>query len=486
VVPAKEEATVRRFALRWWGLGVIICATLMDLMDNQIVSVALPVIHRQLGGDDAALQWISAGYSLALALTLITGGRLGDRYGVKRLFLTGLVLFTIVSAVAGLAPNVGVLIAARVVQGISSGLMVPQVLSFIYAEFPEEQRAKATAFYTAAFTLGNIAGPLAGSALTQGNLFGTSWRSVFLINLPIGVLAVAGIAWAVPARPGMLRRRIDAVGLVLLVATLFALFYPLVEGRVLNWPVWMIVLLVAAVPLLGLFCYQQRAQARRGGEPLTPPTLLRYRSLVSGVIVLFTITMGMGVFFVLNLHLQLGLGYTPLRVSAVFLPASLGTVLSNFAAVRLTRRFGRKPVIVAGVVTVLASLVWMAIEVVGLGAALDSWALPAPALVFGLGIGAVMNAVFTLALAEVRPEEAGAASGLVSTAVQLATAGGIALFGTVYFSLQGRGSVTAAAVATGVSIGVVLVTLVATALVPGNRPAEPAVAHEAEQGTAAR
>ncbi|MFD9895430.1 MFS transporter [Amycolatopsis sp. NPDC059027] len=476
-----------RFALRWWGLGVVICATLVDLMNNQIVTVALPVIHNQLGGGEAALQWISAGYALALALTLITGGRLGDRYGVKRLFLTGLVLFTIVSLAAGLAPNVGVLIAARVLQGISSGLMVPQVLSYIYTEFPEEERTKATAFYTASFTLGNIAGPLLGSALTQGNLFGTSWRAIFLINVPLGVLVVAGIVWTIPARKGALSHRIDSRGLVLLVAALFALFYPLVQGRELGWPVWVIVLFVAAIPLFWLFARQQRAQSRRGGEPLIPPTLLRYRTLRSGLAILFTLSIGMGVFFVLNLHLQLGLGYPPLLVALVFLlPGALGTVASNFAAVRLAKRFGQKPVVTTGVVLALAGLAALAVLVAGLGSALAAWVPPVPTFVFGLGIGAVMNLVFTLSLAEVVPEEAGAASGLVGTNLQLGTASGIAVSGTVFFSLQGSGSATATAVTIAVSVGVLLITLLAAVSIPKGAAAGESLVDSEQHGASAR
>lgn len=233
---------------RWLALVVALLAVLVDMVDNQIVGVALPTIQRELGTGQSALQWISAGYALGFALTLITGGRLGDRYGTKRLFLVGMTVFTVASLAAGLASHTSVLITARVVQGVGAGLMVPQVLSFIHAEFDETERPKAMGLFALTFPIGGMAGPLLGGLLTEGNLFGTGWRAIFLVNLPVGVLALVGALVLMPARPGLLRHRMDPRGLGLLVAGLFALFFPLVEGRELGWPIWLIGLLVAAVP----------------------------------------------------------------------------------------------------------------------------------------------------------------------------------------------------------------------------------------------
>ncbi|GDY31054.1 MFS transporter [Gandjariella thermophila] len=458
-----------RHPLRWWALAVTVLAVLVDMVDNQIVSVALPTIQRQLGTGEAALQWISAGYALGFALTLITGGRLGDRYGRKRLFVLGMAAFTVASLLAGLAPQVGVLIAARVAQGIGSGLMVPQVLSFIFAEFAEDERPKAMTYYSAAFPIGGLAGPLLGGVLTEANLFGSGWRAIFLVNLPIGVLAVAGALLTMPARPHTAGQRVDPGGLGLLTAGLFAVFYPLVQGRELGWPSWVITLLVAAAPLFGLFAYQQRAHARRGGEPLISPGLLRYRGLVAGQAVMFSVNTAVGVFFVLTLHLQVGLGFSPLATALTFLPATLGIVVGNVVAMRMAPRLGRS-FTAAGIVVLMVSLAAIAVLVWWLGMALRGWVLIVPEVGFGVGIGAVLNSLFGTSMAEVKPYEAGSASGVVNTTVQLGTATGIALLGTVFFSRLGSGFVAATAAAMAVSIGVLLLGLVVTAALPRVRP----------------
>jgi EmrB/QacA subfamily drug resistance transporter len=454
---------------------VAILAVLVDMVDNQIVSVALPTIKHELGTGDAALQWISAVYALGFAVTLITGGRLGDRYGIRRLFLLGMTVFTVSSAVAGLAPSVGILIGARVIQGIGSGLMVPQVLSFIFAEFAEAERPKAMALFAAAFPIGGLAGPILGGVLTEANLFGLGWRAIFLVNLPIGIIALVGAVATMPNRPGFSRRRIDTLGVALLTLGLFAIFYPLVQGRELGWPAWTIGVLIAAVPILAIFALQQRATARRGGDPLIPPALLKVRSLTAGQLVMFCVNMAVGVFFVLTLHLQLGLGFSPLKAALTVVPATLGIVIGNVVAMR-TVRLGRV-VTAVSVLVLLLSLAGIAALVVGLGQSLNTWALLGPMVSFGLGMGGTLGSLFTLSTSEVQPEQAGAASGLVNTTVQLGSAAGIALFGTVFFAKLGNGNsidayVPATSSALIVSCGVLVVGLLLTAVLPRRQRVE--------------
>jgi MFS family permease len=396
---------------------------------------------------------------------LITGGRLGDRYGTKRLFLAGMTVFTVASLVAGVAPEVDVLIAARVLQGVGSGLMVPQVLSFIFAEFDEKERPKAMTLFAAAFPVGGMAGPLLGGLLTQANLFDIGWRAIFLVNLPIGVIAVAGALLTMPSRPGFMKHRIDTAGLVLLTIAGFATFYPLVQGRELGWPLWSIGLMVAAIPLFGLFVYQQRATARHGGEPLIALGLFRSRSLAAGQAILLCVNTAIGVFFVLTLHLQMGLGFTPLAAALTFLPATIGIIVGNVLAMRLAPRFGRS-FIAASIGVLLASLAAVAVVVGWLGDALTAWALAIPVVGFGLGMGAALNALFTTSMSEVKPDQAGSASGIVNTTMQLGTATGIALFGTVFFTQLDSGYVPATTAALIVSIGVLVVALVLTAALP--------------------
>ncbi|WP_439384081.1 MFS transporter [Amycolatopsis lexingtonensis] len=456
---------MEKHALRWWALAVAVLAVLVDMIDNQIVAVALPTIRRELGTGESALQWVSAGYALGFALTLITGGRLGDRHGTKKLFVAGMLVFTGASLAAGLAGHVGVLIAARVVQGVGSGLMVPQVLSFIHAEFDERERPKAMTWYAAAFPVGGLAGPLLGGALTEADLFGTGWRAIFLVNVPIGVLALLGALATMANRPGFARHRMDPVGLALLTAASAAVFYPLVQGRELGWPMWTVALLVAAVPLFGVFALHQRFQFRRGGEPLVPPDLLRH--LAGGQAVLFCVTTATGVFFVLTLHLQLGLGFTPWEAALTFAPSTLGIVAGNVLAMRLAPRFGRA--FTAGAVGVLlAGLVAIAF-LVG-DPALHGWELLVPVVAVGLGMGAVLNALFAASMAEVPPGQAGAASGIVNTTVQLGTATGIALSGTVFFARLDGGSGPATAGALTVSAGVLVLALILSV----NRVKQPA------------
>jgi MFS family permease len=461
---------VEKHALRWWALAVVVLAVLVDMIDNQIVAVALPTIRRELGTGESVLQWISAGYALGFALTLITGGRLGDRHGTKKLFVAGMVVFTAASLAAGLAGHVGVLIAARVVQGAGSGLMVPQVLSFIHAEFAERERPKAMTWYAAAFPVGGLAGPLLGGALTEADLFGTGWRAIFLVNLPVGVLALAGALVTMPGRPGFARHRMDPGGLALLTAALFAVFFPLVQGRELGWPLWSIVLLAAAVPLFGGFAWYQRLQFRRGGEPLLPPDLVR--QLAGSQAVLLCVGTAVGAFFVLTLHLQFGLGFSPWEAALTFAPSTLGVVAGNVLAMRLAPKLGRS--FTAGAVAVLlAGLVVLAVLVSRLGPALSGWVLLVPVIAVGLGMGAVLNSLFAVSMARVRPEQAGAASGIVNTTVQLGTATGIALSGTVFFARLDGGSASATAGALAVSAGVLVPALVLTAALPVRQPSVP-------------
>ena len=454
---------MERHPRRWWALAVAILAVLVDMVDNQIVSVALPTIKHALGTGDAALQWISAVYALGFAVTLITGGRLGDRYGVRRLFLVGMTVFTVSSAVGGLAPSVGVLIGARVVQGIGSGLMVPQVLSFIFAEFAPEERPRAMTLFAAAFPIGGLAGPILGGVLTEADLFGLGWRAILLVNVPIGVIAVLGALATMPKRPGLFARRIDVVGVALLTLGLVAVFYPLVQGRELGWPTWSVGMLVASVPILAIFVLQQR----RAAEPLIPGALLKFRSLTGGLAVLFCVNMAVGVFFVLTLDLQLGIGFSPVKAALTIVPATLGIVLGNVVAMRTIAR-GR--VITAGsVLVLLVSLAGIAALVAGLGKDLSPLALLGPLIGFGLGMGGTLGSLFTLSTSEVRPEQAGAASGLVNTTVQLGTATGIALFGTVFFARLGDGYPAATAGTLLVSCGVLVLGLVLTAVLPPQR-----------------
>src|ERR1022692_3075815 len=327
---------------RWLTLVILLLAAFMNLLDVSIVNIAIPSIQRNLHASYADVQWALAGYTLAYALVLVTGGRLGDAFGRKRLFLIGVIGFTIMSALCGAAQSPGMLIACRVAQGVMGGIMVPQVLSVIQVIFPPAERIKALAGFGVTAGLGTVSGPLLGGLLIQHNLFGLSWRPIFLINVPVGVIAV--IASAILVRESRAPRppRLDPAGVTLVTAALLLLLYPLVQGRQLGWPAWTFASMAASVPVLALFAGYERIKARRDGSPLVQLSLFRQRSFGIGIAIAVTFFLGVTSFaLILTLFLQIGLGFTPLHAGLTFLPFSGGVLVASGAAARLAPRFGR-------------------------------------------------------------------------------------------------------------------------------------------------
>src|SRR5712691_3827806 len=294
-------------------LVILLLAGFMNLLDVSIVNIAIPSIQRDLHASYADVQWALAGYTLAYALVLITGGRLGDTFGRKRMFLIGVSGFTIMSALCGAAQSPGQLIAFRVVQGAMGAIMVPQVLAVIQVIFPPRERIKALAGFGVTAGLGTVSGPLLGGLLIQHNLFGLGWRTIFLINVPVGILAV--IASAVLVRESRSPRppKLDPVGVGLISAALLLLLYPLVQGRQLGWPGWTFVSMAASVPVSALFVGYERVKARRDGSPLVQLRLFGQRAFSVGIAIAMTFFLGVTSFaLVLTLFLQIGLGFSPL------------------------------------------------------------------------------------------------------------------------------------------------------------------------------
>lgn len=418
---------------RWAALALLLTAVFMDMVDSQIVTIALPTIQRDLAAPSSALQWIATGYTLAFAVTLISGGRLGDRFGHRALFALGTAGFGAASLAAGTAPDVAVLLAARVVQGVCAGLMVPQVLSFVRTEFTPAEQGRAMGFYGMTFPIGGLAGPLLGGLLTQANLFGWGWRTVFLLNVPLALAAALGAALVMPAPRHRRRADADVSGALVLAAGLLALLYPLVQGRELGWPAWSFGLMAAALPLLLLFVALQRAQERIGREPLVRPGLFANRALSVGSLVMLIFYCGMGAFFVLTLHLQDGLGYSPLRTALTMLPATVGIVAGNGLGMPLAPRLGRRlPMI--GLALLLAGTAGMVAAVARYGLDLTPWELTVPVLVYGAGLGLGASSLMLITLTGATEGDAGAASGVVNTVVQLGLATGPATIGTAFFS----------------------------------------------------
>ena len=420
---------------RWLAFGVLLLAGFMDLLDGTIVFVALPRIATDLGATFASLEWVVAGYTLAFALGLITGGRLGDIYGRKRVFLAGVAGFTAASVAAGLAPTADLLVASRVVQGLMAAVMVPQVLSIAQVIFPPKERFAAFAVYGIILSLAALVGPLLGGIITELDIAGLGWRPIFLINLPVGVFALIAAARLVPESRSTHALRLDLVGVALVTTALLLVMYPLVEGQALGWPAWTFASIALSLPIFGLFAIWERRKARLDGSPLTEPSLFRQRSFAAGLLLSLTLFSGLASFwFVLVLWMQIGLGFSPLTTALAGVAWPVAVMASGAAGAKLAGTVGRKLVNVGlGLVAVGIAGVIVTIGLAGVG--IEPWQL-APALaVAGLGMGITMPSLFDFILADVPARHAGSASGVVNTVVQIGGAVGIAIVGVIFFGL---------------------------------------------------
>jgi EmrB/QacA subfamily drug resistance transporter len=433
-IAAAAAAAPVRTATRWWALGVVLAAQFMFVVDAFIVNVAIPSIRAELGAGEGEIAAVVAIYQLAYATMVITGGRLGDILGRRAMFVAGILAFTLASLWCGLAGSAIGLVLARLAQGAAAALMVPQVLATIHALFPDgAARARAFAVFGVALGLGGAAGFLLGGWLLALDPGGLGWRSVFLVNLPVG-LAIAAAAWRLlppgaAARPGT---RLDLPGAALLFLALLCLVGPLLAGPELGWPWWLPALGLAGLALLPALLALQRAVARRGGLPLLDLGLLADRAYRRGLAAVFAFQLANIPFYLaVTLLLQEGLGYAPQQAGTAVAPLALAFTLAAQLSGRWTERHGLR-VLLGGCLLQVASLFALA----GL-----AWLWPAlPPLVaaltlFGFGQGLVMAPLSGLVLGTVRPDQAGAAAGVLNTVHQVGGALGVSLLGTAYFAI---------------------------------------------------
>jgi EmrB/QacA subfamily drug resistance transporter len=451
--PPKVASGSAGYRLRWYALAVVLTAECMDLLDGTILNVAMPAIRDDLGGSYAGIQWIIAAYALAFAVGLITGGRLGDVYGRRRMFLLGTAGFTVASGLCAIAPSVEVLIGFRVLQGVAAAIMIPQGLGLIREMFPRDELTAAFGVFGPVIGLSAVLGPILGGFLVHADLFGTGWRSVFLVNLPVGIAALVGAWLLLPEARSPQVARLDLVGTVLAGAATLLVVYPLVQGRELDWPAWIFLLLAGSVPAFALFVWQQRRRARLGVDPLVTPSLFGKRAFMAGAGVILLFFAGMiGLMLVFMLYLQLGLGFSALHAGLTLAPWSLGTAVgAGLAGALLAPRYGRH-VIHLGLLVMAAGVAGLALASSGDA---SSWSL-APALaVAGFGMGLAIAPVFDVVLAGVEDHELGSASGLINALQQVGAGLGIAILGTLFFSLATtHGSDGSAAAAGGFSLAV--------------------------------
>lgn len=428
---AAATASTAAHPRRWLALGVLLAAAFMDLLDVTIVNIALPGIRANLGASYAASQWVVAGYTLAFGLGLITGGRLGDRFGRKRVFLAGVTVFVMASAACATASGPGILIATRVVQGAASAMMIPQVMATVYAIFPTNERGNASAAYGAVTGLAAVCGPVIGGLFVAYDVLGLGWRAAFWVNVPLGIAAVFGALFLVPETKSERPLRMDLLGAVLITASLLLVLYPLVQGRSAGWPGWMVAAVIAGAPVLLGYALHARAKERRDHSALVPPRLFGTPGFSAGAAVLFLFCVTMiGFFLAISLTLQIGLGFSAIFTGLVFLPWAIGAALVSGSANAMIDRLGRH-LISLGALVMAAGMIWFSLAL----HAGSSWPELAPGLFLaGLGMGAVTGPSFTVAGAQVEGGDAGAAAGSLSASVQLGNATGAALLSVLFFT----------------------------------------------------
>ncbi|AXK46555.1 MFS transporter [Brachybacterium saurashtrense] len=446
----------------WITLVVVVLADAMDLMDATIANVAAPSIVRELGVNENVIPWLGASYALALGSLLVLGGRIGDRFGQRHTFLVGMIGFIIASALAGFAPSAGVLIAARVVQGAFGALLIPQGMAIMAATFPKPMLQKAFAVFAPMLGVFAVAGPVLGGIIIDADLFGLGWRPIFLLNIVLGGVALVLALRYLPTVPAHRSTRIDLLGSVLLALALFGLMFGLVTGSSDGWNGLTIGSAVVGVALLALFGWRQA----RADEPLLPRSLLVNRGFTSGLVVgLCVFASFSGLMYVISLFFQLGLGYTPTEASLNLIPLTIGIMIGSGIANALILTLGRRLVLIGMLTTILGTGALLLV-VLGSGVQVPWWQNLIATSIIGIAAGISFNSVFNTALGNLKPEEAGSASGSLSAIQQVANGIGSALVTTIFIGTLAGGAVTAMTTTLVVILAVAVLCLLAVPLLP--------------------
>ncbi|MDQ6605668.1 MAG: MFS transporter [Actinomycetota bacterium] len=471
-VPASSPSgrLARARASRWAPLPIILTGTFMVVLDFFIVNVALPSMQTHLHASSGALEWVAAGYGLTSAVFLITAGRLGDRFGRRRVFSLGLALFTLSSALCGVAPNPAVLIAGRLIQGLAGALLMPNVLSLIGVLYTGADRARALSAYGMVMGLAAAGGQLIGGVLVQLNPAGLGWRSCFLINLPVGAIALALTPRLVAESRAPRASGIDLTGTALIITGLCAVVLPLVEGRQHGWPLWTWISLATAPVILTAFVLQQRRLTGAGGSPLLELSLFSERTFSAGLLAQLVFWCGQASFFlVLALYLQQGRGLSALDAGLVFSILAASYLAASFGAPALTERHGRR-VLAAGALVLAAGHGLLLLTVADVGTGGSVGALFPSLLLIGGGMGLAITPLATIILSGVAPEHAGAASGALATMQNVGNALGVAIIGVIYFGAESGGLASAFKLSLATLAAILLAVAGLTRLLPAARP----------------
>jgi EmrB/QacA subfamily drug resistance transporter len=469
--PVAVTTTVGSSRLQWAILGLVLLADALDVIDATVTNIAAPTIARELGAGESLIKWLGTAYMLAMGVLLVVGGRLGDKFGQRRLFLIGIGGFTLASAVAGLSPDPTLLIGARVAQGAFGALLVPQGMAIMVRNFSPGMLTKAFGLFGPTLSVATLGGPVLAGLIISADLFGLSWRPIFLVNV---VLGIAGLVLAARILPrdgdGDRSTVVDGWGSGLLAVTMFGLLYGLIEGSTNGWSAVPVGSIVVGALFFVAFAFRQRTAA----DPLIVPSLLKNRGFTSAMLVgLAVFAATTGLVYVISLFIQEGLHAGPGQTSIAMIPLTLGILAAAFAAMGgLVAKLGRTLILI-GLAVVLAGCAWVLALVTHSGTDLSLWA-PAPALfVIGVGIGCYGSTIFAVALGDTNPEEAGSASGALSSIQQLAGGVGSATVTSIFFHGATSGLEHAMKVTLVVVLAVTALSLPIVTLMPRKAPAVP-------------
>lgn len=431
---------------RWVAFGTLLLAAFMQLLDVTIVNVAIPTLRDDLHMSYAAIQWMAAGYTLSFAIFLVAAGRLGDIFGRKKIFMLGILWFTIASLLCGIAVSGDQLVIFRLIQGVGAAMMMPQITANLVVLFkPGKERLKASGMYGGVAGLALASGPIIGGALLEANVFNLDWRSIFLINIPVGIIALAISLKVLPESKSDHPLKVDWLGMTILAVALGMLLYPLIQGRELDWPAWTIWMMVSSVPLFVVFWFWERYKERKDKSPLVLLELFKSRVFVAGVLLFIMFYGAMASFFLLyTLFLQGGLGFSALHAGLNNLPISIGVAVSAGALVNvMLPKIGRN-VLVIGIISMMTGYWALIVALNWFGDDITSLQMLPGLVLVGLGMGLFIASLFNFALAGIQHRQAGSASGVLATVQEVGAAAGIALVGVIFFNLLGSNAFASA------------------------------------------
>ena len=464
VSPAATRLTAHHRML----LAIVLLADVLDLMDSTITNIAAPTIVRDIGGGEALIKWLGASYALAMGVLLVVGGRLGDRYGKRRMFLIGIAGFTAASLACGLSADPAMLVAGRLVQGGFGALLIPQGIGILIGAFSREQMRTAVSAFGPVMGASAVLGPIIAGFIISANIAGLTWRPIFLINIVLGTTGFAAALRLLPRDAPVSAVPIDGLGAGLLGPACSALSYGLIEGSTAGWSAGPAGCLAAGTVLLAGFGARQRLAA----EPLILPSLLANRGFTAGLLLgLAFFAAVSGLAYVLSLFFQTALGLQPGHAAIALAPLMAGIIIASVAGRPLVGKLGRR-LVVLGLAVTLAGAAGVWVTVAAAGTTVSGWALAPSILVLGAGMGACFSSIYDVAIGDVTPAEAGSASGSLSAVQQLAAAIGLAVVTTVYFSQRaehgaGHAMLVSVAVVAVIAVG----CLALTWLLPASAPA---------------